>query len=73
MKQDYWDQILWEAARRDPDYQTLLAQCRELEAPYLALLESLSPQQRELLERYISLCEELEHQMTILACRIPRE
>lgn len=73
MKQDYWDQILWEAARRDPEYQALLARCRELEAPYRELLESLPPDRRELLETYISLCEDLEHRMTILACGIPRE
>ena len=72
MKQDYWDQILWEAARRDPEYQALLARCRELEGPYRALLESLPPERQELLEAYISLCEELEHRMTVLACEIPR-
>ena len=73
MKQDYWDQILLEAARKDNHYQKLLRACREAEADYTAIRDSLSEDQREQLERYISLCEELQHRLTTLACQIPRE
>ena len=73
MKQDYWDQILLEAARKDDHYQKLLRACREAEADYTAIRDSLSEDQREQLERYISLCEELQHRLTTLACQIPRE
>lgn len=73
MKQDYWDQILWEAARRDEDYQNLLAHCRRAEAAYQKILSTLPPEQQEQLEHYISLCEELQHRLTQLACEIPRQ
>ena len=73
MKQDYWDQILLEAARKDDHYQKLLRACREAEADYTAIRDSLSEDQREQLERYISLCEELQYRLTTLACQIPRE
>ena len=73
MKQDYWEQILWEEARKDRHYQELLQACRKAEENYTAILRSLSPEQQEQLERYISLCEELQYRLTTLACRIPRD
>jgi len=73
MKQEYWDQIILDAARTDEEYQSLLRRCIAAEEDYRDILESLSPARQEQLERYISLCEELEHRKTILACRIPRE
>ena len=73
MKQDYWDQILLEAARKDDHYQKLLRACREAEAEYTAIRDSLPAEQAEQLERYSSLCEELQHRLTTLACQIPRE
>ena len=73
MKQDYWEQILLEAARKDEAYQSLLAECRTTEKEYEQILQSLSPENQEKLDRYITLCEELEHRMTILACNIPRQ
>lgn len=73
MKQDYWDQILLEAARKDDHYQKLLRACREAEEDYTAIRDSLPAEQAEQLERYISLCEELQHRLTTLACQIPRE
>ena len=73
MKQDYWEQILLEAARKDQEYQCLLAQCRKAEKDYERILQSLSPDDREQLDRYITLCEELEHRLTLLACEIPRQ
>ena len=72
MKQEYWDQILLEAARKDPEYQALLRTCREAEESYRAILDSLSPEQQEQLQDYICACEELEHRLTVLACQIPR-
>lgn len=72
MKQDYWDQVLWEAARKDPEYQQLLTQCRAAEQDYFEILESLPPERREQLQDYISLCEELERRLAELALQIPR-
>lgn len=72
MKQDYWDQILLEAARKDAEYQLLLKKCIAAEEDYRVILESLPPEQQEQLETYISLCEELQHRLTILACEVPR-
>lgn len=72
MKQDYWDQILLEAARKDPEYQALLQRCRETEGPYRAILQNLNDAEQAQLEEYISLCEELEHRLTVLACEVPR-
>ena len=72
MKQDYWDQVILEAARKDEIYQDLLTRCIAAEDSYLKLLITLPSQQREQLENYISLCEELEHRKTVLACSIPR-
>lgn len=73
MKQDYYDQILREQARKDDHYQALLRDYRAAETDYCRILQSLSAQDRELLERYISLGEELQYRMTVLACQIPRE
>ena len=73
MKQDYWEHILLEAARKDQEYQCLLAQCRKAEKDYERILQSLSPDDREQLDRYITLCEELEHRLPLLACEIPRQ
>lgn len=72
MKQDYWEQILREAARKDPEYQSLLRRCREAEGAYRVILDSLPPERQEQLEDYIALCEELEHRLTVLACEVPR-
>lgn len=73
MKQGYWDQILWEAAGKDADYQELLRRCREAEADYRRILATLPPEQQEQLESYISLCEELQYRMTQLAVQVPRQ
>lgn len=73
MKQDYWDQILWEAARRDEDYQNLLIRCRGAEAAYQKILASLPVDQQAQLEEYISLCEELQYRLTQLACQVPKQ
>ena len=62
-----------EAARKDQEYQCLLAQCRKAEKDYERILQSLSPDDQEQLDRYITLCEELEHRLTLLACEIPRQ
>lgn len=73
MKQDYWEQILLEAARKDEEYQCLLAQCRAAEEDYERILQSLPPADQERLDSYIILCEELEHRLTLLACEVPRQ
>lgn len=73
MKQDYWDQILWEAARKDEDYQNLLTRCREAEKTYRNILDMLPAEQQVQLEAYISLCEELQYRLTQLACCVPKQ
>ena len=72
MKQEYWEQIILEAARQDAEYQALLRQCIAAEDTYREILSSLPPERQEQLESYIALCEELEHRKTVLACSIPR-
>lgn len=63
MQQDAFDDKLFRAARQDVLYQQLLRQCREAEAEYRAILESLPPRQQEALERYITVSMELEHRL----------
>ena len=72
MKQDYWEQVLREAARKDEYYQLLLKKCIAAEEDYRVILNSLPPEQQEQLENYISLCEELQYRLTVLACEVPR-
>lgn len=72
MKQEYWDQVLWNAARNDPEYRQLLKQCRDLEPAFREVLDALPPEQQDRLQDYISLCEALERRLTELYYAIPR-
>lgn len=51
----------------DPIYQSLLAECAAAEAAYLAIVQTLSPEDRACVERYISLCEELDNRRAQIA------
>ena len=51
----------------DPDYQQALQKLEEVEPEYLALLETLTPEQRDVLERYIAACEEVDDALLFLA------
>ena len=55
---------------QDPDYQQALQRLKEIEQGYLALLETLSPQQRDVLERYIAACEAADDPLLYLAYQI---
>ena len=59
--------ILIQAAKKDPHYQWLLRQCREMEADYSRIMDSLCPQDRERMEQYISICENMEYCKVCLA------
>ena len=51
----------------DPDYQQALRKLEKVEPDYLALLETLTPEQRDVLERYIAACEEVDDALLFLA------
>ena len=57
---------------QDTDYQQALQRLKEIEPEYLALLETLSPQQRDVLERYIAACETVDDSLLFLAYQIGR-
>ena len=57
---------------QDPDYQQALQRLKEAEPAYLALLETMTPENREILERYISACEALDDPLIFLAYQIGR-
>lgn len=51
----------------DPDYQRALQKLKKVEPEYLALSETLTPEQRDVLERYIAACEEVDDALIFLA------
>lgn len=55
-KDELW-QYLVPMMEQDPDYQQALQRLKAAEVDYLALLETLTPENREVLERYIAACE----------------
>lgn len=55
---------------QDPDYQQALQRFKEAEPAYLALLETMTPENREVLERYIAAAEALDDPLIFLAYRI---
>lgn len=57
---------------QDPDYQQALQQLKDIEPEYLALLETLSPQQRNVLERYIAATEAMDDPLIFMAYQIGR-
>jgi hypothetical protein len=58
-----------ELAKKDGEFQTLLASCAELEPAYLAVLEKLTPEDRQSLEAYITACEDKENRFAQIAYR----
>ena len=57
---------------QDPDYQQALQKLKDVEPDYLALLETMTPENREILERYIAACEALDDPLIFLAYQIGR-
>ena len=68
-KDELW-QYLIPAMERDRDYQQALQQLKDAEPAYLALLETLSPENREVLERYIAACEAADDILLYLSYQI---
>ena len=68
-KDDLWD-YLAPMMEQDPDYQQALQKLKETEPAYLALLETMTPENREILERYIGACEALDDPLIFLAYQI---
>ena len=57
----------------DKQYQTLLAQCIELEADYQRIMDHLSYDDRAIVERYIALCEEMDYRKLCIAMGIKKD
>ena len=57
---------------QDPDYQQALQKFKDVEPDYLALLETMTPENQEILERYIAACEALDNPLIFLAYQIGR-
>ncbi|MBE6941154.1 MAG: hypothetical protein E7455_02555 [Ruminococcaceae bacterium] len=54
----------------DPDYQQALQNLKDAEPAYLALLETMTPENREILERYIAASEALDDPLIFMAYQI---
>lgn len=55
---------------KNADYQQALRRVEETEKDYLALLETLSPENREVLQRYITACEAIDDPLLYLAYQL---
>ena len=70
-RDELWHRLI-PMMEQNPDYQQALQKLKEIEPEYLALLETLSPQQRDVLERYIAACETADDPLLYLAYQIGR-
>ena len=66
-----WNDLLDEA-QRDEEYRWHLEAVRHAETEYLAVCETLSPDQRQAVEDYIAACEAQDDYMVTLAYRLGR-
>ena len=57
---------------QDPDYQHALQKLKDAEPDYLAIWETMTPENQEILERYIAACEALDDPLIFLAYQIGR-
>ena len=64
-----WNDLLAEA-RRDEEYRWHLEAVRRAETAYLAVCDTLSPDQRQTVEDYITACEAQDDYMLLLAYRL---
>ena len=67
-----WIHDLMDLARCSPHYQNCLQDVQDTEPAFLAIRESLTPEQQEQLDAYLSACEEQEHCLTLLAYQLHR-
>ena len=68
-RDELWRQLV-PMMKQDPDYQQALQRLETAEPEYMALLETLKPEQREILERYIAATEALDDPLIYLAYQI---
>ena len=66
---DLWDRML-EYTEKDAAYQETLSRVERLEPAFLAIRESLHPEQRQILDDYIAACEALEQCEIFLAAKL---
>lgn len=68
---DVWADVacrqVMEKCSMDPEYQKILAECREREQAYRTVLQGLEESQRRAVDDYVAICEELEFQFARLA------
>lgn len=65
---DLWDEMV-ELTKNDKNYQEALDRVKRLEPAFLAVRESLNPEQQQTLDDYIAACEALEQCQIYLAAR----
>lgn len=65
-KDELWRRLVL-MMEEDLDYQQALQRLQAAEVDYLALLETLTPENREVLERYIAACEAMDDPLIYLA------
>ena len=68
---DLWDRLV-AITEKDAAYQEALSRVERLEPAFLAIRESLRPEQREILDDYIAACEALEQCEIYLAAKLSR-
>ena len=70
-REELWDRLTLMMGG-DPEYQQALQRLQVAEAAYLAVVETMKPEDREVLDRYIAACEETDDAVIWLAYQIGR-
>lgn len=60
------------SAKHDREHQVLISRCRELEALYANIMETLSPEQREIIDSYFVSCSQVDFNLIRLAYQCGR-
>ena len=68
-RDELWRRLV-PAMEHSADYQQALQRVTSAETEYLAVLETLSPEQQEVLQRYIAACEAMDDPLIYLAYQI---
>lgn len=56
-----------ELLQQDREYKQLLYTCRQAEAAYEAMANTLTQEEKAIIEQYLSACEELDHRLLTIA------
>lgn len=59
--------MIMETASYDKEHRQLLQRCRELEAEYSRVMETLPPEQRDWIDAYLTVCMQVDLRMIELA------